>query len=115
MPGLKFFKKLNEAGNFVPIIAVPGTVASGETPITMRWDYLALSNRDKSAGNPNIGVIIPASGMVAGVYVQGISAYAPTPTRPGCGRSTSTPTKASSSGSRATATRSGSTTWPSAR
>jgi putative spermidine/putrescine transport system substrate-binding protein len=79
MPALNFFKKLNEAGNLVPLIAVPGTVASGETPITVRWDYLALSNRDKSAGNPTIGVIIPASGQIAGVYVQGISAYAPHP------------------------------------
>ena len=32
MPGLDFFKKLNEAGNFVPIIAVPGTVASARPP-----------------------------------------------------------------------------------
>ena len=79
MPGLQFFKKLNEAGNFVPIIAVPGTVASGETPITVRWDYNALSNRDKSAGNPNIGVIIPTTGVVAGVYIQAVSAYAPHP------------------------------------
>jgi len=58
-PGLKFFDKMNEVGNFVPLIAVPGTVASGETPITVRWDYNALSNRDKSNGNPNIEVIIP--------------------------------------------------------
>ncbi|MDR3669867.1 MAG: extracellular solute-binding protein [Holophaga sp.] len=79
MPGLAFFKKLNGVGNFVPIIAVPGTVASGETPITVRWDYNALSNRDKSAGNPNIGIIIPATGVVAGVYIQAISAYAPHP------------------------------------
>ena len=78
-PGLEFFKKLTEAGNFVPIIAVPGTVASGETPITVRWDYNALANRDKSAGNPNIGVIIPKSGVLAGVYIQAISAYAPHP------------------------------------
>lgn len=78
-PGLEFFNKLNKAKNFVPIIAVPGTVASGETPITVRWDYNALANRDKSAGNPNIDVIIPASGVVAGVYVQAISAYAPHP------------------------------------
>ena len=78
-PGLDFFDKLNKAGNFVPLIAVPGTVDSGETPVTMRWDYNALSNRDKSDGNPNIGVIIPASGVVAGVYVQAISAYAPHP------------------------------------
>jgi putative spermidine/putrescine transport system substrate-binding protein len=78
-PGLEFFDKLNKAGNFVPLIAVPGTVASGETPVTVRWDYNALSNRDKTDGNPNIGVIIPASGVVAGVYVQAISAYAPHP------------------------------------
>jgi putative spermidine/putrescine transport system substrate-binding protein len=78
-PGLDFFDKLNKAGNFVPIIAVPGTVASGETPVTIRWDYNALSNRDKSAGNPNIGVFIPTSGVIAGVYVQAVSAYAPHP------------------------------------
>ena len=63
----------------MPIIAVPGTVASGETPVTVRWDYNALANRDKSAGNPNISVIIPQTGVVAGVYVQAISAYAPHP------------------------------------
>jgi len=77
--GLDFFDKLNKAGNFVPLIAVPGTVDSGETPVTMRWDYNALSNRDKTDGNPNIGVIIPASGVVAGVYVQAVSPYAPHP------------------------------------
>ncbi len=78
-PGLEFFAELNKAGNFVPLIAVPGTVASGETPITMRWNYNAMSNRDKTAGNPKIEVIIPKSGVIAGVYVQAISAYAPHP------------------------------------
>lgn len=78
-PGLAFFDRLNKAGNFVPIIAVPGTVASGETPITIRWDYNALSNRDKSAGNPDIAIVIPRTGVVGGVYVQAISAYAPHP------------------------------------
>ena len=77
--GLDFFDKLNKAGNFVPLIAVPGTVDSGETPVTMRWDYNAMSNRDKTDGNPHVAVIIPASGVVAGVYIQAISAYAPHP------------------------------------
>ena len=77
--GLKYFAKLNKAGNFVPLIAVPGTVDSGETPVTIRWDYNALANRDKSAGNSEIGVTIPATGVVAGVYIQAISAYAPHP------------------------------------
>ena len=78
-PGLAFFAKLNALGNFVPVVATPGTVDSGETPITIRWDYNALSNRDQTAGNPKIDVVVPESGVLAGVYVQGISAYAPHP------------------------------------
>lgn len=79
MPGLEFFAKLNKAGNFVPVIAKPGTIASGETPIAMMWDYLALTDRDNFNGNPEISVVIPKSSVVAGVYVQAISAYAPHP------------------------------------
>src|SRR3990170_3135410 len=80
-PGLDFFKQLNDAGNFVPVIATAATVAAGETPITIRWTYNALSNRDTTAasGGPAIEVVVPASGRFAGVYVQGISAYAPHP------------------------------------
>jgi putative spermidine/putrescine transport system substrate-binding protein len=79
MPGMQYFDKLNKAGNFVPVIAKPGTIASGETPIAMMWDYLALADRDNLNGNPPITVVIPKSSVVAGVYVQGISAYAPHP------------------------------------
>lgn len=78
-PGLEFFKQLNESGNLLPVIARPATIANGETPISLRWDYNALANRDASAGNPEIAVVIPSSGSLAGVYVQAISAYAPRP------------------------------------
>ena len=78
-PGLDFFKQLNDAGNFVPVIALPGTIAQGETPITIAWDYNNLAWRDSLAGNPPVEVVVPASGVVAGVYVQGISAFAPHP------------------------------------
>src|SRR5262245_50103223 len=78
-PGLDFFKKLNDAGNFVPVIAKPATIAKGETPIAIRWDYNALANRDSTAGNPEIAVVVPKSGILAGVYVQAISAFAPHP------------------------------------
>jgi len=78
-PGLQYFANMNKVGNLVPLIAVTGTVASGETPITIEWDYNALANRDTLAGNPNIEVVIPATGVVAGVYIQAISAYAPHP------------------------------------
>lgn len=77
--GLEFWKQVVDAGNFVPTIAKPGTIAQGETPITIRWNYNALSNRDALAGNPEIDVVVPETGRFAGVYVQGISAHAPHP------------------------------------
>ncbi|MBM7846609.1 putative spermidine/putrescine transport system substrate-binding protein [Herpetosiphon giganteus] len=78
-PGLDFFSKLNQAGNFVPVIAKQGTLAQGETPIMITWDYLAISARDELGGNPEIEVVVPKSGVLGGVYVQAISAYAPHP------------------------------------
>jgi len=77
--GLEFFKKLNAAGSLVPVIAKPATIAKGETPIALRWDYNALQNKVDSKGNPEIEVVVPKSGVLAGVYVQAISAYAPHP------------------------------------
>jgi putative spermidine/putrescine transport system substrate-binding protein len=79
MPGLEFWAQVNEAGNFVPVIAGQGTFATGETPIIIQWDYLALSDRDQLGGNPEVEIVIPASGVFAGVYLQAISAYAPHP------------------------------------
>lgn len=78
-PGLEFFAELNAVGNFVPVIATGATLATGETPIVIRWDYLGLTDRDTFAGNPPTEIVIPATGVYAGIYVQAISAYAPHP------------------------------------
>jgi putative spermidine/putrescine transport system substrate-binding protein len=78
-PGIDFFANLNKAGNLVPVIAKQGTIASGETPIVLRWDYNALADKDSLKGNPPISVVVPTKGVLAGVYVQAISAYAPHP------------------------------------
>lgn len=77
--GLKFFAELNAAGNFVPVTGRPGPLAQGTTPIIIRWDYNALADRDTLNGNPPVDVVVPETGVVAGVYVQAISAYAPHP------------------------------------
>lgn len=77
--GLELMAQINQAGNLVPVIALPGTVALGETPITAVWDYNALSWADGFEGNPATEVVIPTDGRIAGVYLQGISAYAPHP------------------------------------
>ncbi len=77
--GLEFFAEMNQAGNFVPVIGKAGTLAQGATPIVIEWDYNALASRDTLNGNPPVEVVVPQSGVVAGVYVQAISAYAPHP------------------------------------
>ena len=80
--GLDFFKQLNDKGNLIAgVVANATTVASGDTPITIRWTYNALASRDASAaaGGSKIDVVVPKSGRFGGVYVQAISAYAPHP------------------------------------
>lgn len=77
--GLGFFAELNKAGNFVPVSGKSGTIAQGQTPIVAAWDYNLLAWRDSLKGNPPMDVVIPSSSSLAGVYVQGISAYAPHP------------------------------------
>ena len=77
--GLKFFADLNKAGNFVPVIGKSASLAQGATPIIIRWDYNALADRDALNGNPKVDVVVPKTGVVAGVYIQAISAFAPHP------------------------------------
>jgi putative spermidine/putrescine transport system substrate-binding protein len=77
--GLDFFKQLNDAGNFVPVIASTATVASGNTPIRLGWTYNGLADKDSLKGNPPIEVVVPTSGRFGGMYVQAISAFAPHP------------------------------------
>jgi putative spermidine/putrescine transport system substrate-binding protein len=77
--GLKYFAELNKAGNLVPVIGKQASLAQGSTPIILRWDYNALNDRDSLKGNPPVEVVVPKTGVIAGVYVQAISAYAPHP------------------------------------
>ena len=77
--GLKLFADLNAKGNFVPVIGKAASLAQGTTPIVIAWDYNLLAWRDSFEGNPAAEIVVPATGVVAGVYVQAISAYAPHP------------------------------------
>src|SRR5262249_54548796 len=71
---LKSFAELNKNCNFVPVSGGPAPLAQGSTPIVVRWDYLALGDRDTLKGNPKVDIVVPKTGIVAGVYVQAISA-----------------------------------------
>jgi putative spermidine/putrescine transport system substrate-binding protein len=79
LPGLRFFQQINRNQSLSDVIATRNTVVSGETPIALRWDYLALADREALSNQKEIIVIIPKTGLVAGIYAQGISAYAPHP------------------------------------
>lgn len=78
-PGLDFFAKLNFAGNLVPWIATDSLVALGETPVSITWDFNALTAINSFANTPNAEVVIPANGRFGEKFLQAISAYAPHP------------------------------------
>ena len=78
-PGIDFFADLANAGNFIAVDATPGTVASGETPITIDWDYLQIAYGDEFAGQITWQVSVPSDGVFGNFYCQAISATAPHP------------------------------------
>ena len=47
-PGVEFFRKLKEAGNFLPVDPTPATIESGQTPVVIDWNYLN-AGRDQEA------------------------------------------------------------------
>jgi putative spermidine/putrescine transport system substrate-binding protein len=77
--GLQFFADLNAAGNFLPVAGGSVTLADKTTPIVIRWDYLALRDRDLLKDNTKVEVVIPRTGIVGGAFAQAISAHAPHP------------------------------------
>jgi len=77
-PGIDFFQKLKDAGNFIPVQATPQTIASGQTPIVIDWDYLNLAYT-KEFPSAKIQVSIPATGVYGAYYCQAVNATAPHP------------------------------------
>ncbi|MEW9530125.1 ABC transporter substrate-binding protein [Microbispora sp. NPDC049125] len=79
-PGIDFFKKMKEAGNYTPVEATPATVQKGETPITIDWDYLQASYaKEFATKGVDWKVAIPSDGKYANFYSQAISKSAPHP------------------------------------
>ena len=77
-PGIDFFAKLKSSGNFIPVQSTPQTVASGQTPISIDWDYLNLAYA-KEFPAANWKVTIPSDGVYGAYYCQAINAHAPHP------------------------------------
>jgi putative spermidine/putrescine transport system substrate-binding protein len=77
-PGIDFFAALKKSGNFIPVQTTPATVASGQTPISIDWDYNNLAYI-KGIPAAKWGVAIPSDGVYGGYYSQAVNATAPHP------------------------------------
>nr|WP_255604733.1 ABC transporter substrate-binding protein [Mycolicibacterium xanthum] len=75
-PGVEFFRKLKEAGNFLPVDPTPATIESGQTPVVIDWNY---TNSAESKKLPSWQVVVPPDNAVAGYYYQAINKDAPHP------------------------------------
>jgi putative spermidine/putrescine transport system substrate-binding protein len=75
-PGVEYFQKLKEAGNFLPVDPTAATIESGQTPVVIDWDYL---NAAETAKLPSWKVVVPEGAVVAGYYFQAINKDAPHP------------------------------------
>ena len=76
--GIDFFASLKKSGNFIPVQTTPQTVASGQTPINIDWDYNNLAYI-KGFPSARWAVSIPSDGVYGGYYAQAINATAPHP------------------------------------
>ncbi len=77
-PGIDFFAQLKKAGNFIPVDPNPQTIASGQTPIVLDWDYVNLAYV-KEFPSAKIKVALPTDGVYGAYYCQSINNWAPHP------------------------------------
>jgi len=79
-PGVDWFKKLKDAGNYIPTVASQATVNDGETPVVLQWSYNNLAWGDAAqGGNPNFKTVIPSGAAVGSYYNQAVAAWGPDP------------------------------------
>ena len=75
-PGVEFFGKLKDAGNFLPVDPTPATIESGQTPVVFDWDYLNVAQAAKVS---TWKTFVPSGAVLGSYYVQAISKDAPHP------------------------------------
>ncbi|KUI00510.1 ABC transporter substrate-binding protein [Mycolicibacterium acapulense] len=75
-PGVEFFEKLADAGNFVSVNPTSATIESGQTPVVIDWNFV---NAAESKKLPSWQVFVPPDHTVAGYYYQAINKDAPHP------------------------------------
>ena len=79
-PGIDWFAKLKQVGNFIPVQTTPQTVASGQTPISIDWDYNNFAYV-KEFPAANWKVVLPTDGVVRRLLLPGGQRDRPAPVR----------------------------------
>jgi putative spermidine/putrescine transport system substrate-binding protein len=76
--GIDYWAALKKSGNYISVQTTPQTVASGQTPISLDWDYnnLAYVTEFPAA---SWAMTVPSDGVYGGYYAQAINATAPHP------------------------------------
>ena len=74
--GIDFFEQLNKAGNFLAVDATSATIASGETPVVIDWNYLNVAAAEQNA---NYETIVLPENAYGSYYNQAINKDAPHP------------------------------------
>jgi putative spermidine/putrescine transport system substrate-binding protein len=69
-PGIDFFAKVKQAGNFLPTDPSPTTIESGQTPVVIDWDY---TNAVETSKVPSWKVVVPSNAQIGGYYYQAIN------------------------------------------
>jgi putative spermidine/putrescine transport system substrate-binding protein len=77
-PGIDWFAAMKKSGNYIPVQTTSATVASGQTPISIDWDYNNLAYVAEFPA-ARWKVNIPTDGVYGGYYAQAINASAPHP------------------------------------
>jgi len=79
--GVKFFNDLNAAGNLLPVDPTPATIAAGQTPCVIDWEYNnAGLTADLKTKGIDWQVSVPSDAPpVASYYYQTINKEAPHP------------------------------------
>jgi putative spermidine/putrescine transport system substrate-binding protein len=77
-PGIDYFATLKKSGNYIPVGTTSATVASGQTPISLDWDYNNLAYV-KEFPAARWKVVVPSDGVYGGYYAQAVNATAPHP------------------------------------
>ena len=58
-------------GNFILVDATPATVANGQTPVTIDWDYLQIAYGAEFKSNITWEVTVPADAVVGQLLLPG--------------------------------------------